>query len=322
MKKRILSAAGRKEELRLATPKMIGDYRAQRLACKKLVEIGAGIGSQTLAFSRTCSEVIAVEKNPQSVSTLVNNTKDAQNIIVIEGDIFSDDILSKIKGADVYFCDPSRPLEEKERTIANVSPKPEELVKFNPLAIEMPPQLPPEKIPYDAEKEYISVECRLNRLTLYFGRLKKHNISVVSLPSGEKITDEEKPAKIQTGESAKFIHEVDTAIIKAGLLPQLVHKLGKLHIYSQGKYTILSSDIAVKNSFLRTYEIISKVNPDSIELNAELRKKGFGKAVVHARILPSEYWQLRKTLERGLSGSETAHVFINESEALITKLLQ
>ena len=64
-----------KEFLKFATPKDVATYRAERLKCNVLVEIGAGIGGQTIAFSRKCKKVIAIELNKERAKTLNDNIK-------------------------------------------------------------------------------------------------------------------------------------------------------------------------------------------------------------------------------------------------------
>src|SRR3989338_2858663 len=217
---------GSNETLRVATPSIVAKYRAKRLACNKIVDLCAGIGGQTIEFAKTCKEVIAVEKDPQAVSFLRKNTSELKNVEIIEGDAASENMAKQLRGADIYFCDPSRPFEEKQRSIDSISPSPERLAKiFKNIAIEFPPQLTPERIPFDAEKEYISINGKLNRLTLYFGKLKKTNICAVSLPAEAKLTDEIKKTGVRKTKIRNFIHEVDTAIIKAGLLPNLLGSL-------------------------------------------------------------------------------------------------
>jgi len=45
--------------LRFATPADVAKYRAERLYCNIIAEIGAGIGGQTIAFAEKCRKVIA-----------------------------------------------------------------------------------------------------------------------------------------------------------------------------------------------------------------------------------------------------------------------
>ena len=312
---------GSNETLRVATPSIVAKYRAKRLACNKIVDLCAGIGGQTIEFAKTCKEVIAVEKDPQAVSFLRKNTSEFKNVEIIEGDAASENMAKQLQGANIYFCDPSRPFEEKQRSIDSISPSPKRFAEiFKNIAIELPPQLTPDRIPFDAEKEYISVNGKLNRLTLYFGKLKKAEISVVSLPSEAKLTNSSLEANAKKSKIGKFLYEVDTAIIKAGLLSNLLGSLkAKFTVYSEDKYTLLSSNIYEKSPFLNVYEVIAITRPDSASINAALSTSDYGKTLIHARIDPQEYWKLRNDIQKGLSGYKTTHLFINDMECVIAK---
>ncbi|MEK6967187.1 MAG: class I SAM-dependent methyltransferase [Nanoarchaeota archaeon] len=315
---------GSKESLRIATPTIVAKYRAKRLACNKIVDLCAGIGGQTIEFAKTCKEVIAVEKGKEEVNHLRENTKLMKNVTIIEDDAFSEIVVKELNGADVYFCDPSRPLEEEKRSIESITPNPQKLSGvFENIAIEFPPQLTPDKIPFKAEKEYLSVDGKLNRLTLYFGNLQKAEVSVVSLPSETRLTNKSTKANPTKTKLGKFLYEVDTAVIKAGLLPNLIGSLKiKIGVYSVAKYTLLSSKDYAKSPFLRAYVVVSSTKPDNASINEALLANGYGKAVIHARIIPEDYWKLRNDIEKGLSGYKTAHVFINQTEGIITKQQQ
>ena len=75
----------------------------------------------------------------------------------------------------MVFSDPFRPPEEDERQVSSLEPGiPNVLLaykeKTNHFSFEVPPQIPPDRIPFDCEKEYISLDGQLNRLTLYLVR--------------------------------------------------------------------------------------------------------------------------------------------------------
>ena len=59
------------KSLRFATPAVVASYRAEKLKCEKLVEIGAGIGGQTFAFAKTCKKILAFESNKENAGILI-----------------------------------------------------------------------------------------------------------------------------------------------------------------------------------------------------------------------------------------------------------
>jgi hypothetical protein len=58
------------------------------------------------------------------------------------------------------------------------------------------------------EAEYLSLDNKLNRLDLYFGELKKDNISVVDLTTGTKIISSQNKKTIRTKEILKYIFHI------------------------------------------------------------------------------------------------------------------
>ena len=46
-------------DLRFSTPKIIADYRANKLKCNKIADLCSGIGMQASAFTKTSKEVFA-----------------------------------------------------------------------------------------------------------------------------------------------------------------------------------------------------------------------------------------------------------------------
>jgi predicted RNA methylase len=136
-----------KETIRFATPKEPALYRAQRLKCKTIAEIGAGIGGQTLAFAKTCKKVIAVEINPEDAKILKQNLLKLKitNVEVIVGDALNQKIIDRIKSKkpEIIFCDTARK-PEGERKIKDIEPNIKKLLEeyfpiTKKIAIEIPP---------------------------------------------------------------------------------------------------------------------------------------------------------------------------------------
>src|SRR3989344_5528681 len=168
----------RNEDIRWATHEQVAECRAQQLKCKTIVDIGCGIGFQSFAFAKTCKKVYAIEIDKEKIKLAEKNAVILgwKNIEFIPGDALSDKIISQLHDVDIVFCDPERSPEERKRNVATIKPSiPELLKKYGALteniAIEFPPQII--EIPFDCEREYLSIDGALNRLTLYFGDLKK-----------------------------------------------------------------------------------------------------------------------------------------------------
>src|SRR3989338_8118894 len=245
----------RDEDIRWATSEVVAAYRAQRLKCKTIVDIGCGIGFQAFAFAKTCKKVYAIEIDEEKIELAKKNAVVLgwKNIEFIHGDALSEKVLKQLKDVDIVFCDPERSPEERQRNVATIKPSiPELLKKYRALteniAIEFPPQIT--EIPFDCEREYLSIDGALNRLTLYFGDLKKCERSAVVLPAGRKLCSSEQATLAETEVLGEYLYEADPAVVNAGLLAELSEET-KTGLYGKSRAVFFTSDKKVKSSFFK-----------------------------------------------------------------------
>jgi len=311
------------EDLRFATPDVVADYRASRLKCNTIADFGCGIGGQSMAFARICKKVYAIDYDDRKIESAKRNSevRELKNIEFINADFLDEKLKNKIKDAVMIFCDPDRPAAEPERSIDTSTIN--KLIKlYQDLAIEVPPQIRPEKIEYDCEKEYISLDFALNRLTLYFGRLKKCDVSVVSLPERFRIEKSENKKELESNECLIYIYEVDNAIIKAGLLENLAFSIkNTLFLYQKNKKTILTSNYKIKNPFLRGYKVLAKCENNREIIVNSLTKLEFGKITLRMQINPEEFWDYKNKIEKNLSGEKRAQLFVFGKEAVVCEMI-
>lgn len=305
------------DDLRFATNEIIAKYRAERLKCDTIVEVGCGIGIQTIAFAQTCKKVYAIDLDKRKLRYAIENAKVAglSNITFIEGDSLS--VVHQIPEANIVFCEPERLPEVKERSLDELKPNIGELIKIyssltSDFCIELPPQLRSADI--EGEREYVSVNGNLNRLLLYTGNLKKSLVSAVSLPGNHRLELQEgenlSPLPL-ADEAMKYVFEVDAAIQKAGL----ASKLG-LNIYQLDKY--VTSNSLISNPFFKaSFEIVWKGLHDPEKIISFLKQFGAGKVVLRAKVDPSKYWQERNRFEKSLLGDKLVHLFVVGEKAFI-----
>ena len=318
------------EALRYATPPEVAEYRAKRVGGGIAADICCGVGMQLMYFSKYADKVIGVEIDKDRVKMAKLNLMvfGAENFEIMEGDALSMEIFNKID-ADSIFCDPSRKPEEKKRTFETLLPNPMKVYelyrkKTDRIAFELPPQMRREEIKIEGEKEYTSLNFDLNRLALYAGAFASCNISAVSLPSEERVTDEDDEMEIEKkSEMADYIYEVDRTIIKAGLLKNLAGKIGfdgfLLHL--EERRTLLSSENKYTSSFLRTYKVVESCEFEIDKINRVLKKCDAGKATPRFSIEPKEYWKVRNKIEDGLKGEKKYYIFRVGRKAIIAEKL-
>ena len=313
----------RDEDLRWATHELAAAYRAERLKCKTIVDIGCGIGFQSFAFAKTCKKVYAIEIDAEKIKLAKKNALILgwKNIEFISGDALSDKVISQLKDVDIVFCDPERSPEERQRNIATIKPSiPELLKKYRALteniAIEFPPQM--RDIQFDCEKEYLSIDGALNRLTLYFGDLKKCERSAVVLPARKKLCSAEATLK-ETEMPAEYLYEADPAVVKDDLLAELSEETGA-ELYEEGKAVFFTSGKKITSAYFKnTFKVVELCAQDEHEVIAALQKHDAGKVILRIPVDPKEYWKIRKKMETKLQGGKTYALLYLGSEAVIVE---
>jgi len=313
------------EDIRWATPEIVANYRAQRLKCNIIIDLGCGIGFQTFAFAQTCQKVYAIEIDKRKIERAQKNAKvlGLKNIEFIYGDMLDPIIIKKVKKADIVFCDPERLPEEEKRSVGSIIPGVDKILAAydkitSKIAIEFPPQI--KEIPFDCEKEYLSLDGALNRLTLYFHGLKEAERSAIILSKvskeekivSERIVNNPKAKLIEHRDKEKpdkYLYEVDAAVVKADLLAELGVKTD-CSLFSKGKATFFTSDKRMKNTFFKkTFEVVATILFNEKDIVTSLQKKEFGKVVIRYSVDPQDYWKERKNYESKLNGAKTAYLF-------------
>ena len=335
-----------KDGLRFATPEPVAKYRAARLACRVIADISCGIGGQTIYFAQRCKHVYAVEIDPLKLEYAKQNCAKhgLSNVTFICGDALDPAVVAQIPEADIVFSDPYRPPEEETRQTDSLRPGiPAVMDAYAGItqnfAFEAPPQMPPERIDFDCEKEYISLNGQLNRLTLYFGKIKKYNRIAVSLPEGNAMVDApvKLPPMVETDKPMLFMFEPDPAVVAADLLNELTDDMikaiaGHVRVVKiDKKRTLLTADLLTvnpmnKNSYIMLRAMPFETESDYEKINEFLKKSNAGKVTLRGSIDPKNYWGIRNQLEAGLFGTKKIHLYLkeqenNKTEALICELI-
>jgi len=320
-----------KEFIRFATPKEVATYRAEKLKCNVLVELGAGIGGQTIAFSKKCKKVIAVELDKARAGILNQNIKKLRikNVEVMNGDALNKSIIQKIakENPDIVFFDTERP-EVSERTLMEINPPINKILDaYSPLtskiAIEIAPytqNLDSLRKDFNFEAEFLSLNSQLNRLTLYFNELKTCNKRAIAIPSKEKITSSDKLTKINIVNSAKgfrYLYSLDPAIVISNLISDLGEKFNASRL--ELNKPVLVSNQEFKSYLLNGFKIVTICRNEKEEIVRELRRIGAGKVTLRCNVPPQDYWKIRKYYEEKLSGRKDISLFASENEAILVE---
>ncbi len=316
--------------LRWATPGVAAEHCARRMECGRIADLACGQGGQIIAFSRRCSEVVAIDKDPVNLFIAHLNciAVGADNVDLICGDSLSEAVSDRVGDADHAFCDPARPPGSEERTLSELLPDPRKILerysdRVKGLCFEVPPYLSLDKIPFPCEAEYVSIDGRVNRLNLYTGDLARSASSAVVLPGGERLSGEAKslgPGRVDPVEVGSYLHELDPAVVKAGLVwKALGGKDSPDLIALDRRRTMLSSEEDVVSPFFRgTYRYMGSVEDISTMIEM-LNERGVGSVTLRWKMDPSDYWPVRNSIESKLKGKGKVQIFRYEGRYLIAE---
>lgn len=309
-----------------STPEIIGRWRAERLSPSRIVDVGCGAGMQTLFFSEN-SDVISIEVSRlRSIMARLNATVYSY----MPKKIINADYTSVVDSLDidnetVIFSDPLRPQTEHERTLATLVPSPLVLNKMlsgktENFVFDLPPQMSWDNITLKGEKEYISINGKINRLSLYMGKTAKQPVSAIMFPANVRITGEPsdhhfKPAE-KTGEN---ILVPDTSLTYAGLL-SVLEEFGNLREISSAKRrTVLTMEGTADTFFPgEVFEVVDL--SDESNLISRLKANDAGRVIPRFFIEPEEYYGFREDVEKQLSGSSDLYLFKAGTKYAICRL--
>ncbi len=320
-----------KEGLRLATPEIVAKYIAKRLKTNVIADLGCGIGGQVIFFAKECKKVYAVERDAKKLEYARKNCEiyGVSNVEFVLGDALSNEVKEKVKDADIIFSDPARALSEKERTLEKLEPPILEILKIysdvtKNFAFHAPPQILPEKITLDCEREYLSLSGQLNRLTLYLGDLKKCERSAVVLPTEARLCSSD-AEMIGKSSLKEYAYEPEPSLVKAKLLNELAQKIGGEIFFYKGderRMLLTSSQLLASPFFKDRYRVLGKTEMDITKLKESLKSKDARHAVLRLDIKPENYWEFRKELEKDLKGGKTLHLFGFGDEVIICEKMK
>ena len=273
--------------LEQATRRPVAQLRARRYAAgglRRVADLGCGVGGDALALASAGVAVLAVERDPLVAEVAQANAAAlglADGVEVRCADVTEVDL----GGCDAAYCDPAR-RTERGRTFDPAAWSPPwsfllDLVRrVAAVGVKVAPGIPHDLVPHGAEAEWVSDG----------GAVK---------------------------EAARWLYEPDGAVVRAGLVAEVVGLVDGWLIDPTIAY--VASDRLVRTPFASAYEV-TDVMPFSLKrLRALLRSREVGSVVVKKRGSAIEPEQLRRQLR--LSGRASAVVVLTRVAGAPTVLL-
>ncbi|MBR9701151.1 hypothetical protein GOV11_04770 [Candidatus Woesearchaeota archaeon] len=296
------------------TPWEVADYRAERMCIDvdTVIEVGAGTGFQTQAFSERARKIIAVDIDGERLK----RAQFDRSVTIIQGDVLEIEVFNKIKknieGRVVVFLNPQRPTASKARTLSEISPNPERFVEAfkeitADIAIEVPPFL--DDVPWDCEREFMSIGGELNRQTIYMGNLKKCDLSVVRLPEWKRVEHTGVPPQLASTqlENPQYILDPDKALIRAGIVAKALP--AKYQEIPLGNRRVFATE-ELGGSIFKTYKILATGTKE--EMLAKIPELDAVMVVLQSAISEREQKSLLREFNNACTGIKRFHVFMGD----------
>ena len=305
------------EGFRMSTPQVIAKYKAERLKCGSIADLGAGIGIQALHFAAFSESVFALDNDTSRLVYLRKNaeTMGVHNLEVMEGNALDPKIINVLSGMDVFHSDPSRNRTKETWSFEDLSPNPLDVLskyKGDMFSFDIPPLFPRGLLKKDWETEYISLSGELKRMSVYVGGAKRYGKNALSLPEGGRIVEDpnlERDVR-KRSKPQSWIYDLDESLFYSDLVPEFLRMNPDVSLLHEDRQkTLVTSNKFVEGPFLtKSYSVLESATDVQDAKNKLLRMK-VGKVVLRFSMDPTKYYEEKRRLEKELEGERTAYLF-------------
>lgn len=313
--------------LEQATRQSIAQHRARRFqGAETVVELGCGIGGDTIALAQVAKNVIACDLNRLRLQFAAHNcgVYNVQNQV----DFLQADALRlpfPPSAATAFFADPARRTTAGRRfNPKDFQPSLDSLLEKYAnqlLGMKLAPGIDFSLLPAHAEIEIISFAGDAKEAVLWTDELASPNITrrATLLPSGETLTNTD-PDDCGVDLLGEFLFEPDAAIIRAGLVKHAGAKLG-LHLVDEN-IAYLSGTKNIESPLLKSYQIEARLPLKIKNINRYLRENHIYRVNVKQRgtgLSPEKVSRQLKPAKEGVERTLILLRIMDEHIALICR---
>jgi len=297
--------------LEQATRPEVADYHASRFLAagvRRIVDLGCGIGSDSLAFARAGLEVIAVEIDPVTAAVAEANLADRGQVICADANDGTEQLITPDAGV---FCDPARRNDHgRVWRVEDFMPAWPLVLRLldgaQAAGVKLGPGLPHALIPQAVEAEWITHRGETVEVGLWAGTgSSPGRRSALILPDARLTVTGEPPLPVR--EPGRYIYEPAGAVIRAGGIPELGNQLSAGVLHSQVAY--LTSDQLGATRFATAFQVQQRLPFHLKALRAWVREARIGVLEIKKRGIDVDPAELRKRLR--LAGPNAATLMIS-----------
>jgi hypothetical protein len=203
----------------------VADYHAKRFVqagVRRVIDLGCGIGSDSMAFARAGLEVVAFDVDPMTAMVAQANLADRANVICAD----VSEVAEQLTGPDIgVFCDPSR-RDDRGRVwrVEEFAPPWSYVTGLldgeRTAGVKLGPALPHTLIPDAAEAEWITHRGDTVEVALWAGAAASpgQRFALV-LPNTRLAAAGAPPLPVR--DLGQYLYEPAGSVIRAGAIPEL-----------------------------------------------------------------------------------------------------
>lgn len=304
-------------------------HRFRTAGCTYVADLGCGIGADSMALAGMDLRVLAVEKDPTTALVAGVNLRPLPEARVVTGDALAVDL----DGVDGVWADPARRRSDGSRVhrLADYSPDPAALFalreRIPALGAKLGPAIAHRDIPQGAHAQWVEVHGEVLEADLWFGPLAPEGpgrsaLVIDSRGVAHVLRDTEPAAGSEAGGPTReaadpvtptpvgplraYIHEVNGAVMRAGLVYRVAQQL-QGHLIDP-TIAVVTSDNPTLTPFATTFRVLDHLPFSLKRLRAYLRERRIGSVEIKKRGSAIEPSRLRGQLS--LAGPNRATLLL------------
>lgn len=284
--------------------------RFTRAGTRSVADLCCGIGGDLLPLLAGGVSAVGVERDPLTAAVAAANV--AELGAGTPGEVVCADARTyDLDGHDGVFVDPARRGSRGRVFDPDAYTPPYSFVlglagRVAAVGAKLAPGIPHDRLPAEAEAEWVSVAGEVKECGLWFAAASSGvRRRATLLPSGATVTGDGAAADA-VGPVGRFLYEPDGAVIRAGLVAQVVDEVDG-HLVDP-RIAYVTGDRLVRTPLATEYEV-TDVLPFSVKaLRSLLRSRGVGRVTVKKRGAAIDPEVLRRQLRLGGDGEATVVV--------------
>ena len=299
--------------LEQATRPEVADHHASRFVeagVRRVLDLGCGIGSDSMAFARAGLEVVSVEVDPTTAAVAQANLAGRAEVICADASVVAEQLMTAGVGV---FCDPAR-RDDRGRVwrVEDFTPPWSTVTELldggRTACVKLGPALPHSLIPEAVEAEWITHRGETVEVTLWAGTgANPGRRSALIMPNARLTVTAAPPLPVR--DLGRYLYEPAGAVIRAGAIADLGAQLGAGLLDSQVAY--LTSDLLCSTPFAVAFEVRQRLPFHLKALRNWVRQAQIGVLEIKKRGIDVDPAELRKRLR--LAGPNSATMVVSRT---------